>query len=283
MKTRIIVDSSCDLPPADRARVHTVPLTICFGQQSYQDGVDLDHQQFYQLLTQTDALPTTSQPTPDAFAQQYAAARAAGEAAVVITISSKLSGTYQSAHIAAEEQDDLFLVDSRSGSIGGGILAQLALRLREEGLDAPAIAQRLEQVRDRIVVIALADTLEYLKRGGRISKTVAFAGGLLDLKPILSMVDGVISLSGKARGARMGTSLLARQLQAMGGADPSMPMLLGYTGLSDARLRQFIEDNRPLLGLDPDQEVCTSIGSTIGTHMGPGALLAAFFRPSTPF
>ena len=178
MNTRIIVDSTTDLLPEVKERVHVVPLTVRFDEDEYVDGVTIDHKTFYEKLVESDVLPTTSQATPDAFMQALDAAKEAGEAAVVITLSSKLSGTYQSAVIAAAEHDNIFVVDSGSAAIGAGILAELALQLADSGMPAAEIAATLEEEKGKIRVVAMVDTLEYLKRGGRISKTAAFAGSL---------------------------------------------------------------------------------------------------------
>ena len=278
MKTRIIVDSTSDLLPSVKEQVHTVPLTVHFGQEEYVDGVTIDHRTFYEKLVETDVHPSTSQATPAAFEQEYEKAREAGEAAVVITLSSKLSGTYQSAMIAAADYDNIYVVDSSTVAIGGGILVEYALRLLKEGLDASQIAEKLEAVKNRIVVVALVDTLEYLKKGGRVSKTVAFAGGMLNIKPVLSIEDGEIKMLGKARGSRMGNNLLVQEIGKAGGVDFSMPLLLGYTGLSDAMLLKYIEDSKHIWEGNVDQVRYTSIGSVIGTHAGPGAVAVAFFK-----
>ena len=176
MKTRIIVDSTADMPSELKARVHVVPLSVRFGNEEYVDGVTIDHRTFYDKLLSCPDLPTTSQATPEQFAAAYEAARAAGESAVVITLSSKLSGTYQSAVIAAQEFDNVRVVDSGTAAMGSGILTELALSLVDGGADAATVAATLEEAKRRIVIVALVDTLEYLKRGGRISKTTAFAG-----------------------------------------------------------------------------------------------------------
>lgn len=278
MKTRIIVDSTSDLLPEYKSRVHTVPLTVSFGSEEFVDGVTIDHSTFYQKLVETDVLPTTSQATPAAFAKEFEKAKEAGEAAVVITISAKLSGTYQSAVIAAEDYENIHVVDSASGSIGGGILVELALQYLDEGLDAEAIAQRLEKDKKNIVVVALVDTLEYLKKGGRISKTAAFAGGVLNIKPVLSVINGEISVLGKARGSKMGHNLLAQEIEKAGGIDFTKPVLLGYTGLSDALLLKYREDSRALWADGLEEIRYTTLGSVIGTHVGPGAIAAAFFK-----
>lgn len=186
MKTRIVVDSTADILPEYLDQIHTVPLTVSFGEEEYIDGVTIDHRTFYQKLIETDAMPSTSQASPAAFAEQYDQAAAADEEVVVITISSKLSGTYQSAMIAAAGCSSVYVVDSENASVGCGILVGLALRYLRDGMTASAIAEKLQEDKKKIVVIALLDTLEYLKRGGRISKAAAFAGGLLNIKPVIS-------------------------------------------------------------------------------------------------
>lgn len=278
MKTRIIVDSTADILPEYLDQIHTVPLTVSFGEEEYIDGVTIDHRTFYQKLIETDATPSTSQASPAAFAEQYDQAAAADEEVVVITISSKLSGTYQSAMIAAAGRSSVYVVDSENASVGCGILVGLALRYLRDGMTASAIAEKLQEDKKKIIVIALLDTLEYLKRGGRISKAAAFAGGLLNIKPVISIADGEIQLLGKARGSKMGNNLLAQQIQKVGGIDFTKPVLLGYTGLSDVLLQKYIEDSSYLWSASLDDVRYVSIGSVIGAHAGPGAIAVAFFR-----
>ena len=196
----------------------------------------------------------------------------------MITISSKLSGTYQSAMIAAAGCSSVYVVDSENASVGCGILVGLALRYLRDGMTASAIAEKLQEDKKKIVVIALLDTLEYLKRGGRISKAAAFAGGLLNIKPVISIAEGEIQLLGKARGSKMGNNLLAQQIQKVGGIDFTKPGLLGYTGLSDVLLQKYIEDSSYLWSASLDAVRYVSIGSVIGAHAGPGAIAVAFFR-----
>jgi len=278
MKTRIIVDSTADLLPAMKEQVHVVPLTVHFGQEEFVDGVTIDHKSFYEKLVETDVHPSTSQATPAAFEKEYEKARDAGEAAVVITLTSKLSGTYQSAVIAAQDYENIYVVDSGSAAIGGGILVEYALRLLKDGFEGKALYEKIEEAKSRIMIVALVDTLEYLKKGGRISKTVAFAGTVLNIKPVLSIVDGQITMLGKARGSKMGNNLLVQEIEKAGGVDFTMPVLLGYTGLSDAMLLKYIEDSKHLWASNVDEVRYTTIGSVIGTHAGPGAVGVAFFR-----
>ena len=187
MKVRIVVDSSADLSPAICDRIHVVPLTILFGDEEYIDGVTISHEEFYEKLIESDVMPTTSQASPHAFAKAFEEASQAGEAVVAITVSAVLSGTFQSATIAAQDFDNVHVVDGHSVAIGTGILAEYALRLADEGLSAGEIAEKLRHMCGRIHVIAMLDTLEYLKRGGRISKTAAFAGPCGDGKNLSHM------------------------------------------------------------------------------------------------
>ena len=278
MKTRIIVDSTVDLLQEYKERVNVVPLMVSFGEEEFIDGVTIDNKTFYEKLVESDVLPTTSQANPDAFMNEFEKVKEAGESAVVITLSSKLSGTYQSAMIAAEDYDNIYVVDSGNVAIGSAVLVEYALKLLDEGFGAEEIAKKLEEVKDKIIIVALLDTLEYLKKGGRISKTVAFAGSVLNIKPVLSILDGEINMLGKARGSKMGNNLLVQEIDNAGGVDFTKPVLLGFTGLSDALLVKYINDSKHIWEEGLDNVRYTSIGSVIGTHAGPGAIAAAFFK-----
>ena len=247
MSVRIIVDSTTDLPEQTVRRVTVVPLSIHFGEQQYVSGVDIDARKFYEMLVEGDVLPTTSQPTPYAFTQVFQEAVDAGDTVVCITVSSKLSGTYQSACIAAADfPGKVFVVDSLTVAIGGGILTEYALSLTDKGMDAEEIAWKLMQKREKVRLLALLDTLEYLKKGGRISSAVAFAGGLLNIKPVIAVADGEVKMLGKARGSKQGNNLLVQEIDKAGGVDFEKPLLLGYTGLSDALLQKYIVDSAAL-------------------------------------
>ena len=278
MNTRIIVDSTTDLMPEFKSRVSVVPLTVHFGDEEYIDGVTIDHKSFYEKLVETDVHPTTSQATPAAFMAEYEKVRAAGDSAVVITLSAKLSGTYQSAVIAAADFENIYVVDSASVTIGAAVLTELALQYLDAGMEAKEIAGRLEEEKKRILIVALLDTLEYLKKGGRISRTVAFAGAVLNIKPVIVVSDGEITVLGKARGSKMGNNLLEQEIEKAGGVDFSAPVLLGYTGLSDILLQKYIKDSRRLWEQGLNEVRYTTIGSVIGTHAGPGAIAVAFFK-----
>ena len=278
MKTKIIVDSTADFMPEYKDSVQTVPLTVRFGDTEYIDGVTIDNKRFYEMLVESDVFPTTSQATPDAFVKEFDKIKENGDSAVVITISSKLSGTYQSAVIAAADYENIYVVDSGSVTLGSGILTELACKLADDELDAESIAEKLEEEKKNIVIVALVDTLEYLKKGGRISKSAAFAGSVLNIKPVLSLTDGEIKILGKARGSKMGNNLLVEEIEKTGGVDFSKPVMLGYSGISDALLLKYIEDSRHIWDGNLEKMQYTTIGSVIGTHVGPGAIGVAFFK-----
>ena len=278
MNIRIIVDSTADLLPEIQPLVHVVPLTVRFGDEEYIDGVTIDHKTFYEKLIESDVIPTTSQASPAAFAIEYEKAAAAGDSAVVIAAASGLSGTYQSACIAAQEYKNIYVVDSGTVAIGAGILTQRALQLINDGYDAASIARILDAEKQKIVIVALLDTLEYLKRGGRISKASAFAGTVLGIKPVVNLIDGHINMLGKARGSKQGNNLLVQEIEKANGIDFTRPVQLGYTGLSDALLCKYIADSRSIWEKGLETVRYTSIGSVIGTHAGPGAIAVAFFK-----
>ena len=274
---RILVDSTVDLPERCRAQVRAVPLTVHFGDEELIDGVTIDRRRFYERLIESDVLPTTSQATPAAFVKEFEAVRQAGESAVVITISAELSGTYQSACIAAADYEDIYVVDSRSAAIGSGILAELALEWAADGMAAAELAGLLTKKRDDICLLGLLDTLEYLRRGGRISRTAALAGGLLGIKPVVTLENGAVTMIGKARGSKKGNNLLIQQVKEAGGIDFDMPFFLGYTGLGDDLVRKYVEDSRELWEGHVESVGYSTVGGTIGTHVGPGAVALAFF------
>ena len=278
MSIKIIIDSTVDVREDLLQRFIVVPLTVSFGSEQFIDGITINHKKFYEKLVESDIMPTTSQPAPQAFADVFEEITANGDQAVVLTISTKLSGTYQSAKIAADGYEGkVWVVDTKSVAIGSGILAELALKLVDEGFCAKEIVEILTTERENVRVIALLDTLEYLKKGGRISKTAAFAGGILSIKPVLSVLGGELALLGKARGSKQGNNYLTSEIKKSGGVNFDKPILLGYTGLSDALLKKYTEDSEELWQSYTDHLNCAVIGSVVGTHAGPNAIAAAFF------
>ena len=276
---KIITDSTADFTAAEAAElgIDIVHLRTRFGDEEYIDGVDITPHQFYEKLVESDVLPTTSQPSPAEFEAAFASALEEAGEVVAITISSALSGTYQSAVIAAEAFGGrVRVVDSLSASIGEQVIVRRAVQLAAEGLSAAELAGRIEAERGDVCVLALLDTLEYLKRGGRISAAAAFAGGVLAIKPVITLRDGAVVMAGKARGSKNGGNLL-NQFAEKRGIDFSRPYLLGYTGLSDALLMKYAADSGELWRSYTEELPVTAIGSVIGTHGGPGAIAVAFF------
>ena len=280
MAVQFIIDSASDILPGEARELGLIhlPLTVLFGEETYRDAVDLTHEGFYEKLVENDVLPTTSQIPPGDFAAAYEKVVEAGDEAVVITLSGKLSGTHQSAVIAAEGYEDrIFVVDSENVTIGERILVQLGLVLRNQGLSAREIAARLDEEKKNIRLLALLDTLEYLKKGGRISAATAFAGGLLSIKPVIAVEDGLVAMKGKARGSKQGNNLLRQLVEECGGIDFQKPFALAYSGLSDKLLQKYIDDSGELWQGMAEFLPVSTVGCTIGTHAGPGAVAVAFF------
>ena len=280
MSVRIITDSASDISQAEAKvlGIDVLPLKTIFDEEEFLDGVTIDHVTFYNRLIESDVLPTTSQLSPFDYEQAFRAAVERGEEVVCIVVSSKLSGCFQSANIAAEEfEGRVTVVDSRSVAIGERIMVQIALQARDEGKSASEIADMLNTQAEKLRLIALVDTLEYLKKGGRVSSAAAFAGGLLGIKPVIAIEDGTIAILGKARGSKNGNNMLMQLVEQNGGIDFSRPFALAYSGLDDSMLQKYIADSAALYEGKADTLPVHTIGSTIGTHAGPGAIAVAFF------
>ena len=278
MASRIITDSASDITQVEAAAwgVQVLPLRTIFGQEEFLDGITIDHETFFQKLIESDVLPTTSQLSPFQYEEPFRQAAEAGDEVVCITLSYKLSGCYQSASIAAEDLP-VVLVDSCNVTVGERLLVERAVQLRDQGLSAQEIGQQLETEKSQIRLIALLDTLEYLKKGGRISSAAALAGSLLSIKPVIAVEDGEIAILGKARGSKNGNNMLMTLVEKNGGINFEMPYCLAYSGLSDALLRKYIADSQSLYSGRAEHLPVSTIGSTIGTHAGPGAIAVAFF------
>lgn len=278
---KILVDSASDLEQQDASElgVTVLPLQIRFGSEEYLDGVSLTHREFFEKLIETDELPQTSQINEYRFDEVFASLTADGSEVIAITLSSKLSGTHASAVKAAKKYaGKVVVVDSLNACIGERILLEYAVRLVGEGkLTAAQIAAELDEKKGKIQLLAVLDTLKYLRKGGRISSVTAIAGEMLSIKPVIAVVRGEVKLVGKAMGSKKGNNLLTQLVRDCGGIDFTMPYVLGYSGLSDAFLQKYIRDSELLWKGYTDHVPYHMIGSTIGTHVGPGAIAVAFF------
>ena len=277
---KILVDSASDieLNEAEKLGVTLIPMQIRFGNDEYLDGVNITHRQFFEKLIESDELPQPSQINEYRFDEAFTKLTADGSEVIAITISSHLSGTYESAVKAADKfGGKVHVIDSMNACIGERILLEYALRLLKDGLTAQAIADKLNEVKGKIQVLALLDTLHYLRKGGRISAVTAVAGEMLSIKPVVSVTDGKVKLVGKAIGSKRGNNLLTQLVDKCGGIDFDMPYVLGYSGLSDEFLKKYLKDSEKLSKDKTDEVPAYMIGSTIGTHIGPGAIAVAFF------
>ena len=278
---KILVDSACDLEQSDAEAlgVSLLPLQIRFGEEEFLDGVTLSHRAFFEKLVETNTLPQTSQINEYRFEEAFSELTEDGSEVVAITLSSKLSGTHASAVKAAKKfGGKVHVVDSLNACIGERVLLEYAVRLVKEGrLGAAEIAAELDEKKGKIQLLAVLDTLQYLRKGGRISSVTAIAGEMLSIKPVISVVRGEVKLVGKAMGSKKGNNLLTKLVSDCGGIDFTMPYVLGYSGLSDEFLQKYIRDSEALWKEHTDHVPYYLIGSTIGTHVGPGAIAVAFF------
>jgi DegV family protein with EDD domain len=272
-----MTDSTCDLSAARLAelKVECVPLSVQFGDEVFRDGVDLTNREFYTRLRQSQTLPTTSQVNPEEFARRFQTYADRGDQTVGIFLASDISGTCQSAAIARSMVDEgsVFVVDSRVVTFSLGLLVQVAASLRDEGMSAAGITARLTELAPRLRLLAVGDTLKYLKMGGRISAATAMVGGVLGICPIIAVKQGTVSAVGKARGRRAGFRWIAERMQKEP-ADLSFPVSFGHTDCPEA-LQECMDTLLPNL---PGARYTTNeVGSVVGTHMGPGAAGIAYF------
>jgi DegV family protein with EDD domain len=288
---RVVTDSTSDLPP-DLARAHgiqTVPLLVLFGDRVFHDGVDLKPREFYEQLEKGPAHPRTNPPSREDFLETYRAL-AAQKDVISIHLSEKLSQTVVHARAAAEVglpafqsargpagQAVLRVVDSRSVSLGLGMLAVFAARMARRGLEPDTIVEHLEAMRSRIHVLFAVNTLEYLARGGRIGKAQAFLGNLLGIKPILGVVDGEVAAVDKVRGGRAAQPRLVELFKER--VDPSRPVVVS---IAHAKAPVWADRLRGLLGrtFRFSELIMAEMGPVVGTHAGPGTVGAALFQPT---
>ncbi|RED39285.1 DegV family protein [Paenibacillus sp. VMFN-D1] len=283
-KPVIVTDSTADIPEdiAKQHDIHVVPLRLMFGEDTFEDGVDISAEVFYKRLVQSEQLPTTSQASPADYMQVYQEIMNdyPGSPIISFHISSGLSGTYQSATIAKsmlEGDPDITIVDSKSASYGFGLLVVHAARLAAEGKTAEEIVRSVEEVRRQRKLYFLVDTLEYLQKGGRIGKAAAMIGNLLNIKPILSIdEEGIIYAVEKVRGRKKALArILERFREDLGGVQ-NINVAVGHTA-DPASAEPVLEDLSRDFRLQ--EVVLTNIGPVVGTHVGPGTL-AVFIWPA---
>lgn len=280
MNIKIITDSASDITQdeAKKMGITVIPLTTCFDTEEFLDGINITKNEFFEKLVETDVSPTTSQIPPARYEDAFNEIIEEGTKIICITLSSKLSGCFQSASIAADEYEgQIAIVDSENVTVGERLLVEYALKLISEGREFDEIVSMLNEAKSRIKLVALLDTLEYLKRGGRISPIVAKTASVLSIKPVIAVEDGEIALLGKARGSKNGNNLLTEFVEKSGPIDYEMPLSLAYSGIRDDLLKKYLQDNIDRYDIDEDELFVCQIGSAIGTHVGPGAIAFSFF------
>ncbi len=270
---RIITDSAADFEPheLEQLNVTCIPLSVMLGETEYQENVNLSKDQFFALLAETGASPKTAQPSPTYLMEAFEEAKKAGDEVVYIALSSALSGTYQSAVMTREdaESDSLFVLDSKNATGGQRLLVEYAVRLRDEGKSAAQIAEAVEAIRDKIVLYACIDTLEYLYRGGRISHTVYKLGTMAQVKPVIRVTEeGAIEVPAKAMGMRKGMDLLCKRIELQK-PSPVHNLYVMYT--ADRTIGQTLAKKVRDLGYEVPEERIVQVGAGIGSHIGPNA------------
>ena len=276
---RILTDSASDILPAEAEQlgVTVIPLNVTLEDGTVlRDGVDMTPSAYYEILAGCRKLPTTSQPSPELFENFFLEAAAAGDEVIGIFLSHALSGTYQCAKLAADmaNVDNVLFVDSGHVCLSEALLVRLAIQLRDSGKTAGQIAAILEHAKEHLHLVAAIDDLKYLRKGGRLPAAVAVAGGMLGIKPLITIQDGKVAMAGKARGLPGAYVALFKKIEEMGGISPAFQALAGYTvsPREVTPIQTYLRDN-----LQQEDLLVRQIGCVIGTHAGPGAFGIAFF------
>ena len=279
MSLKIITDSTADITTEQAAQmgITIVPLKVIFGEKEYRDGIDISIEGFYEKLVTAEKLPTTSQPAPDDFLKYFEEAKEVGDSVLVILISSKLSGTYQSAVIAKEmcEYSEISIVDSITTITNLRLLVEHAIKLREQQIPMVQIADELEELKQRTVLLAMVDTLEFLHKGGRLSKSSAILGTLLKFKPIITVKDGMVSVVDKERGINKGIARILEIIDEYGSIDKNYPVMFGYSS-EDSKALMLQE--KVIEKYDLKDTRIYPVGCVIGTHAGPGACFITYIK-----
>ena len=280
MSIRIITDSASDISQdtAEAWGIKVLPINVRFGDEEFLDGVTLSSENFYHKLIETGEVPKTSQISPYVYAKEFEEADKCKDELIYFCLSSEVSGCYQSAKLAAlDYSDNIHIVDSRQFCISEYILVQRAVELRDEGKTCQEIIAAIQKESEKLHIISVFDTLEYLKLGGRLSSAAAFAGNMLMIKPVITIVDGVVEIVGKARGKKNGHNMMTEYVKQSGGIDFSKPVCLAYSGFSEDILNKYVEDSKELYKGNESKLGRTIVGATIGTYAGPGAIAIAYF------
>lgn len=274
---RIITDTAADITEeeAREKEIDVVSLKILFGQEEFIQTSRQDFKRFYELMEERDLFPTTSRPSPQDYLKLYQVAEQAGQDVLVLCLSGGLSGTVESAQVAkmmTDYQDHIEVIDTRQAILSQRLLVDYAVALRKQGYDFSAMIKAINQVKHRAVVFGLIDQLDYLRRGGRIPRSLAFLGQTLKIKPLIELIDGKIQEFGKKRGFKAAKRAMLARIEALP-RDPNFPIYFGYT-YDEVNTRQVMEAYQ-----EQHPEVVphfSPIGGIIGSHLGPGGIGVAY-------
>ena len=276
MAIRIITDSTSDIPldQQEKLGIEIVSLSVRFGDEEYLDGVNLTKEHFYEKLSQCEKLPTTAQVNPDKFVEVFSKYTGNADVVIGIFISSKLSGTFQSAEIAKKmlNTSNIYLIDSLSVTFGLALLVYEAIKMRNDGHSAEEIYSEIEKLTGRLKFYAVVDTLKYLKMGGRLSSSSAFLGTILHIKPVISLAGGEIVPVDKKKGLKAAAECIAQKL-AEERPDTRYQILFGDSAAPD--LTQMLKDAVSATA-DIGNSDAVAIGAVVGTHAGPGCAGVAY-------
>lgn len=280
MAVKILIDSASDITVEEGKKMGLVvlPIEVNFCGETFMDGETIFADEFYDKLETSTELPKTSQINGYRFEEEFRKHIDNGDEVVCLTLSSKISGTYNNARLTAEQfEGKAYAVDTLNATAGMRILAEYALRLVSEGKSAKEIAEELETKKKKVRVFAMIDTLKYLKMGGRISSAAAFIGGMMNLKPMIGVIDGEVKVIGKCVGAKKAFQFLNQTAKETGGVDMSMPYCNIISGNDNTNYDKYVETSTEVYGDMANKVVAHKLGATIGTHIGPGAVGVVFF------
>ncbi len=275
---RIITDSASDFEPYEfeQLGVEYASLYVYFGEEEYKENVTLTKNQFYEMLEEKKIAPRTSLPAPSDIEAMMLDAKNAGDEMVIIPISSGLSGTCQSFMTVRDmvEYDDCYIVDSLTGTGGVRLLVEYAVKLRDQGKSAKEIAEAVEKIRGRVTLYTVMDTLEYLMRGGRVSKSAYAIGTLINIKPIMHVTpDGRPEIPAKVRGMRKGIDYLCKMVQEEI-PDPEFPVTVMYT--YDRTNGEKLAEALGGMGYEIPEDRIVPVGAVVGAHIGPNACAVVY-------
>lgn len=275
---RILIDSAADYLPADAARknIEFIPLTVTVDDMSYQDGIDLTTDEYYEKLSKAENFPKTSQPSPQAFADIFQDVKDKGDEMICITLAAALSGTYQSANIAKDmvDYEHIHIINAKTATCAIRFLADYARDLGDKGMPTLEIVDKVKELRGKIKILAALDTLEYLYKGGRLSRGAATIGEMVNLKPIITLnEEGAIMVPGKCVGKNKATMFILKSVKELQ-VDTDFPFYTVYThGTENC---EHLENKLTAEGYTVSERL--QIGATIGSHIGPGVFGAIFVQ-----